>query len=164
MFLTLFQFLTILLTSKHLKLFSMYLVVRNGMTWKTCFSAPKNAKKISCNIKTKCVTDFLMTVRSSNMKDYTCHYVVSTQNTNVYINFNKNIVNFKHKVVVSNLHVCSNGLGKMWLSYIFHFSIRILTTTHTKVFNFFSKKYVAISNTHYSAHDNVETTWPTHYY
>jgi len=42
---------------------------------------------------------------------------------NVYINFNKNIVNFeifvytkqvfKPKEVVSNLHVCSNGLGKM---------------------------------------------------
>ena len=34
--------------------------------------------KICCNIKTKCVTDFLLTVRSSSMKDYTCHYVVST--------------------------------------------------------------------------------------
>jgi hypothetical protein len=32
-------------------------------------------KKISWNIKTKCVTDFLWTVRSSSKKDYTCHYV-----------------------------------------------------------------------------------------
>jgi hypothetical protein len=35
-------------------------------------------KKISCNIKTKCVTDFLLTVRSSSMKDYICHYEVNT--------------------------------------------------------------------------------------
>ena len=35
-------------------------------------------KEVSWNIKTKCVTDFLLTVRFSNMKDYTCHYVVST--------------------------------------------------------------------------------------
>jgi hypothetical protein len=35
-------------------------------------------KKISWNLKTKCVTDFLLTVRSSSMKHYTCHYVVST--------------------------------------------------------------------------------------
>ena len=34
--------------------------------------------KISCNIKTKCITDFLLTVRSSRMKDYTFHYEVST--------------------------------------------------------------------------------------
>ena len=33
---------------------------------------------VSWNIKTKCVTDFLLSVRSSSMKDYTCHYVVST--------------------------------------------------------------------------------------
>ena len=44
-FLTLFQFLTWLLTSKHLKLFSTYLLARNGTMWKTCFSATKNAKK-----------------------------------------------------------------------------------------------------------------------
>ena len=34
--------------------------------------------------------------------------------------FTRNRV-FKHKVIVSNLHVCCNGLGKMWASYIFHF-------------------------------------------
>jgi len=34
--------------------------------------------KFSWNIKTKCVTDFLFTVRSSSMKDYTCPYVLST--------------------------------------------------------------------------------------
>ena len=35
-------------------------------------------KKVSRNIKTKCVTDFLLKLRSSSMKDYTCHYVGST--------------------------------------------------------------------------------------
>ena len=29
------------------------------------------------NIKSKCVTDLLLTVRSSSMNDYTCHYAVS---------------------------------------------------------------------------------------
>ena len=32
--------------------------------------------------------------------------------------FTRNRV-FKHKGVVTNLHVCCNGLGKMWASYIF---------------------------------------------
>ena len=35
-------------------------------------------KKKSWNIKSKCITDFLFTVRSSRMKDYTCHYKVNT--------------------------------------------------------------------------------------
>ena len=33
------------LTTKYLKLFSTFLVGRNGVMWKTCFSAPQNAKK-----------------------------------------------------------------------------------------------------------------------
>jgi len=44
-FLNLFQFLSRLLTSKHPKLLSTYVVVRNGAMCKTCFSAPQNAKK-----------------------------------------------------------------------------------------------------------------------
>jgi len=44
-FFTLLQFLTRLLTSKYLNLFSTYLVVRNGVMWKTCFSAARNGKK-----------------------------------------------------------------------------------------------------------------------
>jgi len=44
-FLNLFQFLTLLLTSKHLKHISTYLVGRNGLMSETCFSAPQNAKK-----------------------------------------------------------------------------------------------------------------------
>ena len=51
------------------------------MEWceKRAFQLLKLRKmKVSRNIKTKCVTDFLLTVRSSSMKDYTCHYVGST--------------------------------------------------------------------------------------
>ena len=104
-------------------------------------------KEISWNIKKKCVTDFLMTVRSSNLKDYTFHYVVIAWKTSVYINFYKNKEKkfffsskrvFKHKEVISNLHVCSNVLGKMGSSYTFHTSTRILNSTHTNEFNIFS--------------------------
>ena len=51
------------------------------MEWceKRAFQLFKMRKmKVSWNIKTKCVTDFLLIVRSPSMKDYTCHYVVST--------------------------------------------------------------------------------------
>ena len=116
--------------------------------WKTYFSASQIAKnEIQLKHKTKCVTEILLTVRSSSMKDYTCHYVERTKKTNVYINFNKiygilkfffarNRV-FKHKVLVSNLHVCCNGLGKMWASYILHFFTKNSNFHTYKNFNIF---------------------------
>jgi len=51
------------------------------MEWweKRAFRLLKMRKmKVSWNIKTKCVTDFLLTVRTSSLKNYTWHYVVST--------------------------------------------------------------------------------------
>ena len=45
--------------------------------------------------------------------------------------FTRNRV-FKQREVVSNLHVCCNGFGKMWASYIFQFFKRILNSTHKK--------------------------------
>jgi len=79
LFLTLFELLTRLLTSKLLKLFITYLVGRNGTMWKRCFSSPQNARKENqLKHKTKCVKDFLLLVSSSSMKDYTFHYVVIT--------------------------------------------------------------------------------------
>ena len=51
------------------------------MEWceKRAFQFLKMRKmKVSRNIKTKCVTDFLLKLRSSSMKDYTCHSVGST--------------------------------------------------------------------------------------
>ena len=50
------------------------------MEWceKRDFSFSKCEKWVSRNIKAKCVTDFLLTVSTSSMKDYTCHYEVSS--------------------------------------------------------------------------------------
>ena len=39
---------------------------------------------------------------------------------------------FKHKYIVSNQHVSTNDIGKMWASYIFHFSTRMQTSTQKK--------------------------------
>ena len=68
LFLILFQFLTGLLTSKHLKLFSIYLVGRNGTMWKTRFSAPQNAKKENQLKPKNQVRNRLFIDRSSSMK------------------------------------------------------------------------------------------------
>ena len=46
-FFTLFQFLTRVLTSNHFSLISTYLVGRNGVMWKTCFTVSQNAKNES---------------------------------------------------------------------------------------------------------------------
>ena len=70
--------------------------------------------------------------------------------------FTRNRV-LQHKVVDSNLHVCCNGLGKCELHTFFTFLQRILTSTHEN-FNFFCIIYVAMSNIHYSDHDNVKMT------
>jgi len=168
---TLFQFLTRLLTSKYLKLFSTYLVERNGTMWKTCVLAPQNAKKTSWNINTKCVTEFywqislrvwriilVITGWAHKNQKFT---LISIKIIRIWIFFSRNRI-FKQKKAVSNLHVCSNGLGKMWASYIFHFSTRILTYTHTKNLIFFCIIDVAMSNNLFSALDNIKMTCQTH--
>ena len=65
---------------------------------------------------------------------------------------------FKHKGVVSKLHVCCNGLGKMWASYIFHFFTKNSNLHTYENFNFFCIIYVAMSNIHFSDHDNAKMT------
>ena len=50
---------------------------------------------------------------------------------------------FKHKEVVSNLHVCGNGFEKMLASYIFHLPTTILISKHTKNFIFFRYIYMS---------------------
>ena len=65
-FFTLFQFLTGLLKSKYRNLFITFFVVRNGAMWRSCFSAPKNAKKNQLKHKTKWITGFLFAGRSSS--------------------------------------------------------------------------------------------------
>ena len=53
--------------------------VEMGRCDKRAFQLLKMRKKEMCwNIKTMCITDILLTVRSSSMKNYTCHYGVRT--------------------------------------------------------------------------------------
>ena len=146
--LSLFQFLTRLLTFKHLKHFSTYLVGRNGTMWKKFFSAPQNAKNlISWNKKTKCETTFywqlglrvwriipFITWWSHKRQTFT---LISIKIIRIWKIFKSNRL-FKHKEVVSNLRVCNNDLWKIWTSHTFHFSTRILNSIHTKVFNIIS--------------------------
>jgi len=142
LFLILFQLLPRLLTSKHRKIFSTYLVGRNGTMWNTCFSDPQNEnKESSWSIKTKCVTIILLTVLRVwsfiNFITWWSHKsqtfaLISIRIMRIwqFLFTSKRV--FKHNKVVSNLHVCSNGLGKMWPSYTFPFSTRFRTSTHTK--------------------------------
>ena len=112
---TFFQFLTRFLTSKYKKLFSTYLVGRNGAMWKTCFSAPQNAKKKICwNIKTKSIKVcywhlglrewriiLVITRWAHNIQTFT---LISKINENWEIIVPRNRV-FKHNEVDSKLHV-----------------------------------------------------------
>ena len=86
--------------------------------------------KVSRNLKIKCVTVFLLTVRSPSMniilvitwgahKRQTFTLISTKLMWILKFLFTRNRV-FKHKGVVSKPHVCCNGLGKMWASYIFH--------------------------------------------
>jgi len=137
----LFQFLTRLLTSNNLEFFITYLVGRNGAMWKTCFSTAQNARiENELKHKNEGRKDFLLTVSISSMKDYTCitgwahkrqKFTLISIKIMRILKFllTRNRV-FKHKEVVSKLHVCSNGLWKIWATYIFHLSTRILNSTH----------------------------------
>jgi hypothetical protein len=109
--------------------------------------SPSNCEKvINLNIKPKCVTDFYSQLGLRVWR--IIHFIMwwaHKRQTFTLISIKMRIWNFlfkrnrvfKHKVVVSNLHVCSNGIGKMWTSYTFYFSRRILTSTGTRVFNIF---------------------------
>jgi len=78
-FFTLYHFFTRLLTHKYLKLFSTYLVGRNGTMWITCFTAPQNANKENqMQHKNQERNRSLFTVGSWSMKDFFFHYGVST--------------------------------------------------------------------------------------
>jgi len=77
-FFTLYQFLTRLLSSNHLNIIIIYCLGEMEQCEKRAFQLLKMGGKNSLNIKPKYVTDYILTVRSSRMKDYTCHYVVGT--------------------------------------------------------------------------------------
>jgi hypothetical protein len=124
LFLILFQLLPRLLTSKHRKICSTYLVGRNGTKLKTCFSSSQNAKNQNQQIiKTKWVRDFhwqlglrawrtilLITWWAHKCQPFTIISIKKWEFENFLFTTNRV---FKHTEVVSNLHVWGNGLGKM---------------------------------------------------
>ena len=144
--------------------------------WKTCFSASQNAKKESqLKHKNQVRNRLILTFKYSSTRDYTCHYVVSTIKTNVYINFNKINVNFEifclhvtgYLYTKESFPICMfvvMASGKFELHTYFTFLQRILTSTHMKKFNIFCIIYVAMSNIHFSGLDNVKMTCQTHKY
>jgi hypothetical protein len=67
-----------------------------------------------------------------------------------------------HKELVFKLHVCSNGLGKMWASFIFVFSTWILTSHIRKNLILFSHYICRLSSNQFSALNNVKMTCQTH--
>jgi len=71
---------------------------------------------------------------------------------------------FKHKEIISNMHVSSNGVGKMWASYIFHFYKISYLHTYESILYLFEIIYDAMTNIHFSALDNVKMTCQTHMY
>ena len=120
------------------------------MEWceKRAFQLLKMRKmKVILNIKTKCVTNILLTVRSSSMKDYT---VITpwAQKTNVYINLNKINVNFEifclpvtgYLNTKESFPFCMfvvMASEKCEFHTYFTFLQRILTSKHMKKFNIF---------------------------
>ena len=93
----------------------------------------------------------LLTISFSSMKDYIfimcwAHKrqpfaLISIIMMRIWKFFTSNRV-FKHKKVVSNLHVCCNVLDNMWPSFTFHFSTWFLTSTHKKGFTIFFEIYM----------------------
>ena len=77
-----FYFISVPYTITDLQVPEPHLYIPRGAEWRlvnnVLFTSWKCEKKISWNLKTKCLTDFLWTVKSSSMKDYTCHYGVCT--------------------------------------------------------------------------------------
>ena len=165
LFLTLFQFLTRLLTPSTWNPLVHTSCGEMEQCEKRAFRHLKMRKIISWNLKTKCVTDFLLAVRSSWWAHKRLTFTLISIKVWEFGSFlfTRNRL-FKHKEVVSNPHVCSNGLGKIWPSYIFHFSTRILTSPHIKGFNILRIIYVAMSNNQFSALDNVNMTCQTRKY
>ena len=129
-FVTIFQFLARLLISTTLISLVDSSFVEMERCAKRAFQLLKMRKlKVSWN-KRKCVTDFLFTGLRERRIILVITWWAHKRQTFTLISikfmwilkffFTRNRV-FKHKGVVTNLHVCSNGLGKMWASYIFHF-------------------------------------------
>ena len=136
-------------TPKHLNPFSTFLMGRNGTIWKTCSSAIQNAKKQNQLKQKNQVRNRLLIELCLRVWRIILVITWWTHKRQTFTLIWKKIMRVrkftftiipvcKHKEVVSNMHVCSKGIQKMWPSYTFHFSTRILTSKHTKAFNIFS--------------------------
>ena len=145
-FFTLFEFLTRLRKSKHMKFFSTYLVEQNWTKWKTCFSPIQNGKKgsqlkhknqvrnrIFIELSLRILRIILVITWWAHKRQTFTWIWIKIMRIRKYLFTNNRV--FKHKEFVYHMHVCSNGLEKMWPSYTFHFATRILTSKHTKEFN-----------------------------
>jgi len=75
-FFTLFHFLTRFMTSKYLKLLSKNLGGEMERWEKRAFQLLKMRKKNQLKHKNHVHNNRFLTVRSSRMKDYTCHFEV----------------------------------------------------------------------------------------
>ena len=131
-FFTLFQYLTQLLTST-----TLIELVHNSLgktEWceKRAFQLLKMRKmKVSWNIRTKCETDFLWQLGNRVWRNWlvimrwahkTQTFALISIKLMWILKFLFTLIRvFKPKRFVSKPHVCCNGLGKMWASYIFHF-------------------------------------------
>ena len=130
-------------------------------------------KRKSAETKSKCVTDFLLTVlrvwRIILVITRTAHKRQTLTLISIKLMwilkflYTHNRV-FKHKGIVSNLHVCCNGLGKMCVHTYFTFLQRIHPPYIWKNLIFFFIIYVAMSNIHFSGLDNIKMTCQAHKY
>ena len=110
--------------------------------------------KIRWNIKTKCVTDFLLTVSSSSMRDYTCHYWCALKRQTFTLISKKIYVNFeiiclqvtRYSNTKESFPSCMFVVMVSWNCEphtYFTFLQRILTSTHTQIFNIFCIIYMS---------------------
>ena len=124
--------------------------------------------KFSWNLKTKCVIDFLLTVSSSSMKDYTCHswgahkrqtFTLISTKLMWILKFFLHLTGYSNtKESFPSCMFVVMASGKCEPHTYFTFLQRILTFTHIKKFNIFCIIYVAMSNIHFSGLDNVKMT------
>ena len=130
--------------------------------------------KARWNIKIKCVTDFLLTVRFrvwriilviTRWAHKRQTFILISIKLMWILKFFLQITGYLY--TKGSFPICMfvvMAWGKCVLHTYFTFLQRILTSTHMKKFNIFCIIYVAMSNIHFSSLDNVKMTCQTHKY
>ena len=144
-FLTSFLSDTRLLTSKHLKLISTYVVERNEAMSRTCFSEPQNAKKEhqlkhKNQVRNWCLIELGIRVWKIILviRDWAkISQTITVIWIKIYIEF-ENIclhvtgyLNTKKSFPISMFVLMTSGKCDFHI-YVFHLSMRILTCTNGK--------------------------------